>query len=69
MEEVEIRLRQIRSNLRGFEWTNEEESNKIKNTKNEGDINHKVEKRNDDDGDNSDREYDEEELAELMQQR
>ena len=69
LADVKNRLWKIRASLPGFEWMNEEDREKIKRKLNAGDMTLVVENKEDDIDDLPDREYDEDEVAELMQQR
>ena len=69
LTDVENRLWKIRASLPGFEWMNAEERAKMKRKMNAGDMSRMVENKEDDIDDLPDREYDEDEVAELMQQR
>ena len=65
LKEVEIRLKKIRRSLPGYEGVEEEEENEEVR----GDYGSALEEKEEGEEDFSDREYDEDELAELMQQR
>ena len=62
LKEVEIRLKKIRKSLPGYEEKEEDEGVM-------GDYGNALEEEEEEEEDFSDREYDEDELAELMQQR
>ena len=64
LKEVDIRLKKIRRSLPGNEEMEEEENKGVR-----GDYGNALEEKEEGEEDFSDREYDEDELAELMQQR